>query len=323
MQKVFKQTQIIMKSNARNIMVLAISLSLTFHSVSLANKAIHGNGVIKTISQTVRSFNKLVVKSTYLNVEVFCSKMPLVEITTDANLIPYLTTEVSDRILTLDNKRGYYLIPTHCLVRVSTEFLNQLDTYRETLDVKVQGIDTQIFNLNINEGELTKIMLEGKAESLNINNIDGAIDASKFKTKEVKIKAETDKNVVVFASESLEGNLEGKGKFTYLGNPKTLKTNLEEQEKKRILAQKQLDLALEKTPYITVILVNAQHKDRDFYVTGLNPYIGKTYGYGFDIKASGFKTENLPEGSKIYQNNGFGKKLLTITREMKNQRIEL
>ncbi len=312
-----------MKSSTLNIMVLVIFLSLTLNSGILANKAIRGDGNIKTISQTVRSFNKLVIKSTYLNVEVFCNKMPLVEITTDANLLPYLTTEVSDRILTLDNKRGYYLIPTHCLIRVSTEFLNQLDTYRETLGVKVQGIDTQIFNLNINEGELTKIILEGKAESINIINIGGAIDASKFKTKEVKIKAETDKNIIVFASESLELNLEGKGKFMYLGNPKNLKTNLEEQEKKRVLTQKQFDLSLEKKPYITVILVNIQHEDREFYVTGLNPYIGKTYGYGFKIKAFGFKTENLSEGSKIYQNNRLGKKLLTISREMKNQRIEL
>lgn len=312
-----------MKSNARSIMVLVILLSLQFNSVLLANKAVRGDGNIKTISQTVRSFNKLVVKSTYLNVEVFCSKMPLVEITTDANILPYLTVEVSDRTLTLDNDRGYYLIPTHCLLRISTEFLNQLDTYRETLSVKVQGIDTQTFNLNINEGELAKIILEGKAEIFNINNIDGAIDASKFKTKEVKIKAKTNKNIIVFASESLEASLDGKGKFTYLGNPKTLKTNLEEQEKKRALAQKQFDLTLEKTQYISVNLVNTQHKDREFYVTGLNPYIGKTYGYGFKIKASGFKVENLSEGSKIYQNNRLGKKLLTITKEMKNQTIEL
>lgn len=311
-----------MKSNFLN-MILVIFLSLTFKSITWANKAIRGDGNIKTISQTVRSFNKLVVKSTYLNVKVFCSKMPLIEITTDANILPYLTANVSDRTLTLDNERGYYLIPTHCLVRVSTEFLNQLDTYHETLSVKVQGIDTQVFDLIINEGELTKIMLEGKAETFNISNIGGAIDASKFIVKEVKVKAETNKNVTVFASESLEANLKGKGKFMYLGNPKTLKTNLEEQEKKRVLAQKQFDLTLEKTPYISVSLVNNQFEDREFYVTGLNPYIGKTYGYGFKIKASGFKIENLPEGSIIYQNNRLGKKLLTITKEMKNQKIEL
>jgi hypothetical protein len=311
-----------MKSNARNV-VLVIFLILTINSITLATKAIHGDGNLKTISQTLRSFNRLIVKSTYLNVEVFCSKMPLIEITTDANILPYLTTEVSDRTLTLDNEKGYYLIPTRCLVRVSTEFLNQLDTYRETLVVKVQGIDTQIFNLTVNEGELTKIILEGKAETFNIKNEGAAIDASKFMTKWVKVKTKTDKNITVFASESLEGNLEGNGKFTYLGNPKTLKTNLEEQEKKRVIAQKQLDLTLEKTPYISLKLVNNEHEDREFYVTGLNPYIGKTYGYGFKIKALGVKMENLPEGSKIYQNNRLGKKLLTITKEMKNQTIEL
>jgi hypothetical protein len=311
-----------MKSNVRN-MVLVVFLSLTINSITLATKAIRGDGNIKTISQTVRSFNKLVVKSTYLNVEVYCSKMPFVEITTDANILPYLTTEVSDRTLTLDNERGYYLIPTRCLVRISTEFLNQLDTYRETLNVNVQGIDTQIFNLIMNEGELTKVILEGKAETFNIKNEGAAIDASKFLTKRVKVKAVTNKNVTVFASESLEANIEGKGKFICLGNPKTLKTNLEEQEKKRVLAQKEFDLSLAKTSYISLKLVNNKHEDREFYVTGLNPYIGKTYGYGFKIEASGLKMENLPEGSRIYQNNRLGKKLLTITKEMKNQTIEL
>jgi hypothetical protein len=153
--------------------------------------------------------------------------------------------------------------------------------------------------------------------------LGGAIDASKFKTKEVKMEAKTNKNVTVFASESLEVNIEGNGKFTYSGNPKTLKTNLEEQEKNRLIAQNKIDLSLERTPYISVNLVNTQNQDREFYVTGLNPYIGKTYGYGFKIKASGFKKENLPEGSKIYQNNRLGRKILTITKEMKNQSIEL
>jgi Putative auto-transporter adhesin, head GIN domain len=311
-----------MKSNARNL-VLVIFLSLTINSITLATKAIRGDGNLKTISQTVSSFNKLVVKSTYLNVEVFCSKMPLVEITTDANILPYLTTEVSNRTLTLDNEKDYYLIPTRCLIRVSTEFLNQLDTYRETLVVKVKGIDTQIFNLTVNEGELTKIILEGKAEIFNIKSEGAEIDASKFIVKNVKVKAETNKNVTVFASESLDANIEGNGKCTYLGNPKTLKTNIEEHEKKRVIAQKQLDLTLEKTPYIMVKLINNQAEDREFYVTGLNPYIGKTYGYGFKIKALGIKMENLPEGSKIYRNNRLGKKLLIITKEMKNQTIEL
>jgi Putative auto-transporter adhesin, head GIN domain len=311
-----------MKSNVLN-MVLVIFLSLTFKSITWANKAIRGDGNIKTISQTVRSFNKLVVKSTYLNVEVFCSKMPLIEITTDTNILPYLTAEVSDRTLTFDNEKGYYLIPTRCLVRLSTEFLNQLDTYRETIGVKVQGIDTQTFNLTVQDGELTKIILEGKAETFNIKNEGAAIDASKFMTKWVKVKTKTDKNITVFASESLEVNVEGKGKFTYLGNPKTLKTNLEEQEKKRVIAQKQLDLTLEKTQYIIVKLFNNQAEDREFYVTGLNPYIGKTYSYGFKIKATGFKIENLPEGSKIYQSNRLSKKLLTITKDIKNQNIEL
>ena len=292
-------------------------------NASWANKSVRGNGKLQTISRTVRSFNKLVVKSTYLNVEVFCSQMPLVEITTDANLLPYLTTNVADRTLTLDNQKGYYLVPTRCLIRVSTEFLNQLETHRETMSVKVTDIDTHTFDLTTHEGNLTKIQLEGQTEIFNLKNAGAGVDARKLMAKAVKIEAQTDQNVVVLATETLEITMTGEGKFTCLGNPKILKSRLEDSQKTQIVADEKLKKALEKTPIIRVKLLNNSDEERSFYVTGHNPYIGKTYGYGFNIKAAGSKQEDLPAGSKIYQKNGWGKKLLTITKEMNNQNVAL
>lgn len=251
--------------------VLLFVLNALFSGATWANKAVRGNGKLQTISRTVRSFNKLVVKSTYLNVAVFCSKMPLVEITTDANLLPYLTTNVDDRTLTLDNKKGYYLIPTHCLIRVSTEFLNQLETYRETLSVKVTDIDTHTFDLITYEGQLTKIQLEGQTEIFNLKNAGAGVDARKLAAKSVKVTAKTDQNVLVLAAETLEVTMTGAGKFTCLGNPKILKSRLEDQQKKHIAADEKLKKALEKTPIIRVKLLNNADEERIFYVTGYKP----------------------------------------------------
>lgn len=312
-----------MKTTYFSNIALILALSVLLSGGAWANKAVRDNGTLKTISRTVRSFNKLVVKSTYLNVEVFCSQMPIVEITTDANLLPYLTTNVTNRTLTLNNEQGYYLIPTHSLIRVSTEFLNQLETHRETLSVKVIGIDTHTFDLTVHEGNLTKIKLEGQTEIFNLKNAGAEIDTRKLAAKTVKAESNTDQNVVVLASETLEVAMQGEGKFTCLGNPKILKSKLESPEKKKIAADEKVKKALEKIPIVRIKLLNNTQKERIFYVTGLNPYIGKTYGYGFSIKATSSKQEDLPAGSKIYQNNGWGRKLLTITKEMNNQSIAI
>lgn len=307
----------------KQILIITTLITILYSAVCRANVPIRGNGKMETITKTLSSFNVLRVKSTYLNVEVVCDKMPFIEITTDANLLPYLTTEVSNRVLTLDNKKGYYLIPTKCHIKVSTEFLNQLETFREALHVSVSRIDTQAFNLIINEGELTSVQLAGKVEELNITNDKGAIDATKLDSKHAKVVAETDKSIQLAVTETLEVSMEGRGTFNNTGNPIIKKSNLTQyNERKQELSEKAKKL-LAQTPYIKVKLKNEATENREFYVEGLNPYINKTFGYGFSIKARKIYEDAIPLGSKIYLRNRLGKKLVTITKEMDKSTVVL
>lgn len=75
-------------------------------------------------------------------------------------------------------------------------------------------------------------------------------------------------------------------------------------------------------PRVKVSFYNNRAKKGDFYVTGINE-AGKKFSYGLSLGAFAKQSEYLPVGTRVYQDNRFGKLLATLGEKDDNQVVKL
>lgn len=75
-------------------------------------------------------------------------------------------------------------------------------------------------------------------------------------------------------------------------------------------------------PRVKVSFYNNRAKKGDFYVTGINE-AGKKFSYGLSLGAFAKQSEYLPVGTRVYQNDRFGKLLTTLGEKDDNQIVRL
>jgi hypothetical protein len=211
----------------RQIMRWAIVLTLVTGAVSLAGcgglgaivgGGVTGSGNLKTEVRQVSNFTQV----NFSQVGTLTIEQTGVEgltITADDNILPILTSDVSNGVLHLgakDNQNYTTEKPITYLLSVKT--LTGL-TLSGAGATQAHNLDTQTMTVTMSgAGSAT---LQGKANDQQVTlSGAGAYDGSDFATKTAKATVSGVGNAIINASDSLDATVSGVGNIEYLGNPK-------------------------------------------------------------------------------------------------------
>ena len=206
-----------MNQTSRLISALGVALALGLGITGCSMETIHGSGKIITKSQPINGVTSIDMSGRgHLVINQNGSES--LSITTDDNLMPYLTSAVTGTTLRLETKRNTNLDPTHeILYNVSVKKLNAIAA-AGMATIEASNIKTD--SLQIESSGLCTVTVAGQADQQQIA-ISGACDyeAPHLATKSTTIEIAGSGKATVAASSTLNASVSGAGSIKYIGNP--------------------------------------------------------------------------------------------------------
>jgi hypothetical protein len=201
----------------RLALLACVWLSACGDSTTSSSDQTVGSGVVVTESRPVSGFTSVSVSGVG-EVILDNTGTESLTITAEDNILPLLESEVRNGVLILGPRPNSNLSPTRDIdYRVS---------YRELTSVLASGV-TVVNATGVDAGSFTStasgvslIRLSGTADRQTIT-ISGTstFDAAALTTRLTSVGISGASNVVVNASERLEGNVSGTSTLEYIGNP--------------------------------------------------------------------------------------------------------
>lgn len=207
---------------ATGALLCVFALAFPAYSIQVRN-CIEGNSNAKTEQRTLATFNKLAVDGAF-DVRIACGKPQTVTVTTDSNLLPFITTTVNGGTLTIGSRES---ICTKSALRIdiSVPDLTYLKTAGAS-DIDVRNISNAAFTL-MSDGA-GDISLAGKTRSLTLRTEGSAdISAKALIADAVDISLKGAGDAVIHAVKTLKAALEGAGDITYYGQPATVNRHID------------------------------------------------------------------------------------------------
>ncbi len=225
-------------------MIKFLALNLLCISLISCNyikgQKIKGNGEISTETRQHADF-KGVSTSGVFNVHITTGDEFQVKVESDENLLPYVETDVENKILKISTSNKYNIQSTKGVnVFITAPIYNKLSTAGsgnltgeneiiadEDMDVSVAGsgnikLSIKAPSVKASIAGSGDILLEGEASEIKASIAgSGNIKAVALKTREAIIKIAGSGNAEVAAEEKLEAKIAGSGDILYAGNPKT------------------------------------------------------------------------------------------------------
>jgi Putative auto-transporter adhesin, head GIN domain len=176
-----------------------------------------GSGTLKTEVRQVSNFTS-VDFSQVGTLVIDQTGAEALTITADDNLLPILTSDVSNGILHLGAKDD-----TNYTTKQPITYLLSVKTLTG-LTFSGEGV-TQVHNLNgqalmVTMSGAGSVTVQGKADSQQVTvSGAGSYDGSDFTTKTAKATVSGVGNAIINASDTLDATVSGVGNVEYLGNP--------------------------------------------------------------------------------------------------------
>jgi hypothetical protein len=182
---------------------------------------IMGNGHVVTDTRPVADFSEIEANGGF-KIE-WHSGPPSLAITTDQNLLQYITTENEDHRLRLHS--GGNLWPSH--------HINVVISSTSRSGAKLTGAAQLTANqlsgpsFAVESTGAAKVQLDGRVDDL-ITDMTGAskLDAASLQTRTAEISSTGASKAEVAVSESLKVSITGAGKVVYSGNPPTVEKHV-------------------------------------------------------------------------------------------------
>jgi hypothetical protein len=184
---------------------------------AITGGGVTGSGTLKTEVRQVSNFTS-VDFSQVGTLVIDQTGAEALTITADDNLLPILTSDVSNGVLHLGAKDD-----TNYTTKQPITYLLSVKTLTG-LTFSGEGV-TQVHNLNgqtlmVTMSGAGSVTVQGKADSQQVTvSGAGSYDGSDFTTKTAKATVSGVGNAIINASDTLDATVSGVGNVEYLGNP--------------------------------------------------------------------------------------------------------
>lgn len=194
------------------LLMALISLAAGCHRF---HDEIAGSGKLRSEKRDVGSFNSISTEGAF-DLEIVCQKPQSLEIEGDDNVLPLVSTEVSNNVLHIRNIRGYSVAEPVTL-RISLPNLEGISASGAG-NIEISGIKNEKFGIDANGAPTIKA--SGETRVLNIDASGaGKIDTHKLRAARVVVDSKGVSRVEVYAAEQLDVTVAGPSHVIYEGDP--------------------------------------------------------------------------------------------------------
>lgn len=187
-----------------------------------ASDGVTGSGKVVTESRKIADFTAIDIEGA-ANIRLTQGAVQSVTISGDDNILPLISTRVSQGKLSINSSKSYssdhnvdLVISVPQIDAVTVEGFSQVD---------LKAIKTTQLKIKIDGAAV--IVLQGGVDKLDAEvNGAGSIDAGQLIAKAAKTEVSGAGSIKVNVVDTLAASVSGVGKITYVGNPPTLSTNI-------------------------------------------------------------------------------------------------
>lgn len=208
--------EVLMKTNVLKLIVSGLLLS-----VVLTACGVSGSGNVVTETRQVTGFDGVTVTGAG-NILIDQSGAESLTITTDDNLLQYITTEVRGGKLVIEFTRGVLFNKVKDLTfKVGVKNLNSIQVDGAA---NVEGKNIATENLSVKLNGAGAMTLSGKATEQNVV-LDGVgtYNAAELSSQRAQVTNNGTGAVVVRVSDKLDASVNGLGSIEYIGDPQVTK----------------------------------------------------------------------------------------------------
>jgi hypothetical protein len=200
--------------------VLLIALLLFVSGCHGFHEGVRGSGNTQKQNRNVGSFTSISTEGAY-DIEVVCQKSPSLEIEGDDNILPLITTEVSNNVLHIRSLRNFS-VSKPITLRISLPDLEGISASGAG-SIEVSGIKNEKFVIDSSGAPTMRVA--GETKVLNIDATGaGTIDTHKLRAAQVVVDSKGVSKVEVYAGQKLDVTVSGPSYVVYEGDPVVNKT---------------------------------------------------------------------------------------------------
>ena len=203
----------------KNILLLIVLISLV-SGCHRIHDGIVGSGKLQKQKRDVGSFNSISTEGAF-NLQIVCQKPHSLEIEGDDNVLPLVSTEVSNNVLHIKSFRVYSVFEPITL-RISVPDLEGISASGAG-KIEVSGIKNEKFVIDASGAPTIKAAGETKVLNVDASGA-GKIDAHKLRAARVVVESRGVSKVEVYAAEQLDVTVSGPSNVIYEGDAVVNKT---------------------------------------------------------------------------------------------------
>lgn len=199
------------------LVALGLAMTVTGCVGILGLGTTKGSGNVKTASRAVSGFTKVQLTGAGI-LNIAQTGTESLTISAEDNLLPLLTSDVSDGTLTLSVKQGQSITPTKPITYTLTvKQLNAINLSGAGA-VNAVNITTDALTVSCSGAGATTISGSAQSQSVTISG-SGSYNARDFKTTDSTVKISGFGSATITASQTLNATISGAGTVTYYGSP--------------------------------------------------------------------------------------------------------
>jgi hypothetical protein len=204
----------------KNIALLLLLTSFVAGCHYRMHDEVVGSGVRQTQKRDVPSFSSISTEGAF-EIEVVCQKAQSVEVEGDDNILPLISTEVSNNILHIRNL-GSYSTHDSMTVKITIPNLDGLSVSGAG-KIEISGLKNDKFELDASGAPTIKVSGESKVVDISASGA-GKIDAHRLRASKAIVDTKGVSRVEVNATEELNVTVSGPSHVIYEGDPVVKKT---------------------------------------------------------------------------------------------------
>jgi hypothetical protein len=194
------------------LLLLSISLITGCHRI---HDEVRGSGNIQQETRAVGSFTSIATEGQF-EITVVCQKSQSVEIQGDDNILPLISTTVSNNVLHVKTTRSYS-VSEPISVKISVPDLNGISASGAG-SIVITDVKNDKFEIDANGAPSIRVSGDTKALSIDANGA-GKIDTHKLHAGRVEVDSKGVSKVEVYATEQLDATVSGPSHVVYRGDP--------------------------------------------------------------------------------------------------------
>ena len=198
----------------KNLLLLLLSITIVTGCHRIHDE-VRGSGNIQQETRAVGSFTSIATEGQF-EITVVCQKTQSVEVQGDDNILPLISTTVSNNVLHVKTTRSYS-VSEPISVKISVPDLNGISASGAG-SIVVSEVKNDRFEIDANGAPSIRVSGDTKALSIDAKGA-GKIDTHKLHASQVVVDSKGVAKVEVYAGEQLDATVSGPSRVVYRGDP--------------------------------------------------------------------------------------------------------